>query len=159
MGEVIYEKKFKYKGPMDVKQVYKTIKDYLDSKGYDVIEKKHEEEVKEDGSRSISIELEAEKEPIEDYVKYKMSIEISFDNVKKAVVDGKEMDDGEFEIKVKSEMETSEKVFGEGPLNKFWKALFEKYLIGSEYKQWKKQGSKEADGLIQEIKKILGTRI
>jgi len=88
-----------------------------------------------------------------------MSLEISFDNVKKAVVDGKEMDDGEFELKVKSEMETSEKVFGEAPLNKIWKALFEKYLIGSEYKEWKKQGSKEAAGLIDEIKKILGTRI
>jgi len=130
--------KFKYSGLIDFRVFYKAIKDFWDSKGFDYIEKKHEEKVKEDGSRDVKLEWYCEKE-VTDYAKYIYELEIEAEGLKIVDVNGKKMEHVDsLSVSLNGDLEFDyERFFGDKPFNIFLRALYEKYIVGSEVKEHK----------------------
>ena len=73
---IVDGKTFSYTGLIDFQKFYKSMKEFWDNKGFDFLENKHEEKVKDDGSRSVNLEWHTEKK-ITDYVTYSYDISIT----------------------------------------------------------------------------------
>ncbi len=142
--KIIDGKKFSYSGLLNFADIYKAIKDFWDSKGFSFDEKEHEEKVKDDGSRDITLKWETSKD-VTDYVKYKYDFEVNVSGLKKVVVDingtKKEMDYvEEFSVELNGELETDFSGLFEGkPFHAFLRGLYEKYVVKPEIKSHVKQ--------------------
>jgi len=132
--------KFVYSGLLEFETIYQAIKDFWDAKGFDFLEKKHEEKVKEDGSRDIKLEWGCEKK-VTDYCKYIYNFGIEVSGLKPVNVNGREMHHvDEFSVELNAELEVDyEKFFGDKPFNIFLRALYEKYIVSGEIKEHKKK--------------------
>ncbi|MGC9079306.1 MAG: hypothetical protein ACP5G1_01060 [Nanopusillaceae archaeon] len=151
-NRIIDNKKFSYSGPIDFQKFYKSLKEYWDSKGFDFLETKHDEKVKEDGSRSISLEWHIEKK-VTDYVTYSYDISISLDNLK--VLEGGRQYAENLSITINGDLITDyAKYFGDKPFNIFLRGLFESYIFGSEIGEHKKNLSKIGDGFLDLAKDL-----
>lgn len=143
---IVDGKTFSYTGLIDFQSFYKSMKEFWDNKGFDFFENKHEEKVKDDGSRSISLEWHTEKK-ITDYVTYSYDISISIDTLK--LLDNMKQYAENLNIKINGDLITDyQKYFGDKPFNIFLRGLFEKYLYDSELKDHKKNVGKIADDFL-----------
>jgi hypothetical protein len=84
---LIEGKELKYKGLIDIKQLYSTIDQWFNKHRYDKKEVKNYEFVDED-SKQIELELRPYKK-ITDYAKYEIRIEARFTNLKEVEVETK----------------------------------------------------------------------
>lgn len=150
---IVDGKVFSYTGLINFKDLYSSIKGFWEGKGYDFIEKKHEEKVRDDGSRSINFDWHCEKD-ITDYVKHSIDFNISADSIKLVNVGGYEKEYIEnFNVKINADLIYDlGKMFGDKPFNIFLRGLFEKYVYGSELKEHRKSLSKVVDEFLNMLK-------
>lgn len=132
--------KFTYSGILEFQIIYQSIKDFWDSKGFDYLEKKHEEKISEDGSRDITLEWNCEKK-VTDYCKYVYEFKVNIKGMKPVMIKGKEFFHvNEFKVELNADLEVDyDKFFGDKPFNIFLRALYEKYIISGEIKEHKKK--------------------
>ena len=152
---ILEDIKFKYSGLIDFRAFYKAVRDFWDSKGFDYIEKKHEEEVNDDGSRDVKLEWYCEKE-VTDYAKYIYEFEIEVEGLKIVDVKGKKMEHVDsLSITLNGDLEVDyEEFFGDKPFNIFLRALYEKYIVDSEIKEHEKKVAKIGLEFIDMIKDL-----
>lgn len=144
---------FVYSGVVDFKQLYSEIKNFWDGKGFDSIEKKHEEKVKEDGSRGIKLSWYCERE-VTSYAKYIYEWELSIEKMKLIKINDFLREYVEnMKIVINGDLEFDfGKYFGDKPFNIFLRGLFEEYVYKGEIKEHKKNVSKIANQFLDLIK-------
>lgn len=144
---VVDGKTFTYTGIVEFKKLYSQLKEFWDSKGFDFLEKSHEEKLSDDGSRSFKVVWSCEKK-VTDYAKYVYEITISAEKIKLSQ-GGKEYIEN-FKILINGDLEFDYgKYFGDKPFNMFLRALFEKYIASGEIKEHKKKISQIAEDFIK----------
>jgi len=149
---------FSYTGIVNFKQLYSELKNFWKNKGYGLTEKKHEEKINEDGSRSIKLEWECSNE-VTDYAKYIFYCTIEVDKIKIIKKDNIEYEYVEgLKITINGDLDIDYgKYFGDKPFNVFLRALFERYLVSPEIKEHKKKVSSTADDFLNLAKTLTGS--
>lgn len=120
-----------YEGLFDVKELYKTVDDYLKETAYDKVEKINAEYVKPEG-KYIELTLEPNKK-ISDYVQYRIRMRVYITNLKDVEVekDGKKqkLNHGKVYIRFDAILETDyEHRWEQRPLFFFLRVLVDKYV-------------------------------
>ena len=134
---IIRDLVFKYEGLFNLNEVYKNIKSLLKKNlSYPLLnlnEKTYDEKRNED-LKDTKIKLEAFKK-IDDYTKFKISTTIDAKNCKDVTVKNKHLQKGELKVKFEStiEYDYQEKWSGKSIYSKFFRDVYDKYVMG--YKQ------------------------
>ena len=146
--------KIKYSGNFDYKEIYKKLYTWITQQGYSKpYEEKYWEKVKPDGKL---VEFVWNTENIkEDYFKFKITIQFTFDGLKEAEAEYKgkkiKLDNGRTEIKFSAKLERN--------FNRKWKnenglmfQLYEKYIIPDKIEEAKIDLYQDTNKLIEETK-------
>jgi len=155
---IVENQQFSYTGIVNFKQLYSELKNFWKNRDYIFIEKKHEEKINEDGSRSIRLEWECNKE-ITDYAKYIFYCTIEAEKIKIIKKDNLEYEYVEgLKITINGDLDIDfDKYFGSKPFNVFLRVLFERYLISPEIKDHKKKVASVADDFLNLAKTLTGS--
>jgi len=155
---IVENQQFSYTGIVNFKQLYSELKNFWKNRDYIFIEKKHEEKISEDGSRSIKLEWECNKD-VTDYAKYIFSCTIEVEKIRIIKKDNFEYEYAEnLKITINGDLDIDfDKYFGSKPFNVFLRVLFEKYLISPEIKEHKKKVSGIADEFLNLAKTLTGS--
>ncbi|MEM1804635.1 MAG: hypothetical protein QXR54_00435 [Nanopusillaceae archaeon] len=149
---------FSYSGIINFVDLYKSLKNFWEEKGYDFIEKKHEERIFEDGTKSIKYEWYCEKK-VTDYAKYIFEWTISIEKLRLIKKEGITHEYAEnLLLKINGDLELDyDKYFGDKPFGIFLRALFERYLVGDEIRTHKKNISSIANNFLDLLKTLTGS--
>lgn len=155
---LVYEGKVVHEGLFSFKDIYKFTYDWLASYEYVIIEKKYSEKIKAEGK-----EVEAEWHcfrKISDYFRYKikMTIKVKNMNTVETVRNGVKVkrDKGEIEIKFASYLEKDyENKWESNPITKFFRGIYDKYLIKNTIELYENRLGAEIDELIAQTKAFL----
>ena len=152
----VLSSKVKHKGIWKYSDVYAMVFDWLKSNKYDVGEGLYKEVVGE--GKDIDIEWEAEKK-VTDYFKFVINIKWKIIGMKDAEVevDGKvqKMNKGEIGLTIKANFVSDYDGKWVTPMHKLFRGIYEKYIIDSNVKQYKKKLEDETTELINDIKSFL----
>ncbi|MEM4571588.1 MAG: hypothetical protein QXY16_02720, partial [Nanopusillaceae archaeon] len=145
-------------GIVDFANLYKSLKNFWEEKGYDFIERRHEEKISEDGSKSIKYDWYCEKK-VTDYAKYIFEWSISIEKLKMVQKEKITYEYAEnLILKINGDLDLDyDRYFGDKPFNIFLRALFERYLAGEEVRTHKKNINSTANAFLDLIKTITGS--
>lgn len=142
----------KFEGNLDVKEIYKLVKDFLGKKGYDINEKWHDYLENE----RLKMKWEGEQN-ISDYIRFVMRVTVKGSKIKKVKLKEKEAFSGKFDIEIESEIHKDyQDYYGEKPIVKFFRELFDFITKKQEFNALGKQLIDESYALFDEIKAYLG---
>jgi len=155
---LVFEGKAVYNGIFDFKEVYKFMYDWIASYQYSIFETKYSEKVKAEGKELEVIWLCLRK--LSDYFRYKFtvttrvfymtSVEVMKDGIKV------KRDKGELEIKIKAFLERDyEHRWETNPLLKFFRGLYDKYVIRSRIELYEDQMRDEINEYLAQTKAYL----
>lgn len=126
---------FSYEGLMEMEKVYREMYRFWKDKGFDILETKHEEKVKDDGSKDVHLEWSCERE-VTDYAKYSYSISVDATNLKKVIIKSenfqREMEVGKIRFKLNADLELDYGKLFKSPTQWLIRALLEKFVFKSE---------------------------
>ena len=154
----IFESKIKQTGIFDFKETYRFAYTWLVDNGYDVMENVYSEKVA-GGAKEIEIEWVAERK-VSDYFKFEIKanwrilamtdVEVE-ENGKKV-----KMNKGQVEIKAKGTLIKDWEAKWEGqPIWKFFRGVYDKYIIRARIEQYEGKIFGEADEFLSQIKSFL----
>ncbi|MBS3143393.1 hypothetical protein J4446_00745 [Candidatus Woesearchaeota archaeon] len=141
----------KYEGNLDVKEIYKLIKDFLTDKRYDIDEKEHNYSEK----GSLKMKWEATQN-INDYVQFQIEVTVKGSGLKKIKLNKRDAFSGKFEVEIEAKINKDFRDYYEGkPIIKFFRELFDYTTKKYEFNRFGDQVKKEAYSLFDEIKAYL----
>lgn len=148
-----------YSGIYDFKALIGNIKSYLNHKNYVIADEEHTESVKPNG-REIKIVMSPFRD-VDEYVKFKMNFIILFFRELDVIVeeDGRKVkkQQGDVEFWVKCSIQKNyKKTFAKSKFGEFMRQTYEKYLTKSRLENYENKLLKEAQDLVDEVKKSLG---
>lgn len=154
----VFEAKVKQAGIFDFKEVYRFAYEWLVDEGYDVTEKNYSEKISAIG-KEVEIEWDAKKK-ISDYFRFNLGIKWHIIGMTSIEVDqeGKKvkMNKGNFELKAKGVLEKDYEGKWEGsPTYKFFREIYNKYIVPGRIEQYGDKLFGEADEFIAQIKSFL----
>jgi hypothetical protein len=157
LKETAFESTIKNKGYWKFSDVYSMLYDFLKNEGYSVNESSYKESSGD--SKDIDIEWEASKK-VTDYFKYVIAIKWAITGMTDVEVEidekVKKMNKGDLKIKVTATfVKDYDSKWEDKPHHKFLRGLYEKYIINSSIDEYKGKLSKEAAGLVDELKAFL----
>lgn len=126
----------RYSGLYDFKGILKDSKDKLESEGYDIYDKQHDEKVSSSG-KDMKIVLQGSKE-VTEYVQYNMEITIIVMGQIDVLVNKKRVQKGNLEFRVMSKMSKNHSGYHKSPTFKggkfgdIIKHFYEKFIIQDE---------------------------
>ena len=141
------------KGVVEIREVYRVLKKWLEKRGYVIIEKKYSDEIREE--KSISIGWEAEKE-VDDYTRFviKVSLKGKGEEVK---LKKKDAFKGVVSVKFESWLEQDyEERWEASPIFKFFRGMFDKYALSKRFNRYAEELKEDTYDIYQEIKSFLG---
>ena len=142
----------KYEGNLDVKEIYKLIKDFLTDKRYDIDEKEHNYSEK----GSLKMKWEATQN-INDYVQFQIEVTVKGSGLKKIKLNKRDAFSGKFEVEIEAKINKDFRDYYEGkPIIKFFRELFDYTVKGAEMGKLNNQVKDETYALFDEIKAYLG---
>lgn len=155
MAEVDYvipELKLTKEGVFDLKEVYNLMKEFLLQRRYDVTEK--ENSFNEVGS--LKIKWEGEKK-VDDYTKFMIEVTVNGSGIKDVELKKKKALSGKFSIKFESYLKKDyEDTWDQRPLPKFFREIYDKFVIGSKFNRYTKDLKEETYALYNEVKSYIG---
>ncbi|UZE94104.1 MAG: hypothetical protein IB618_00815 [Candidatus Pacearchaeota archaeon] len=154
----VYEGKVAYEGLFDFKDVYRFLYEWFKSYDYLVLEKKYSEKIKAEG-KDVGIEWLCLRK-ISDYFRFRVKITIRILHM--ATVElargGTKIkkDKGEMEIKFNSFLERDwENRWEVNPVTKFFRGIYDKYIITSRIEAYEDRLVTEVDEVIAQAKSFL----
>lgn len=145
-----------YSGVFNLKEFYKYIKRWFkdDGRYQDINEKLYEEDRRGD-LKITNIKIEAKKR-VDDYTKFVIKTTINASDYEDVTVKGKDMQKGDLKVKFNAEIEKDyEERWVEKPFRKFFRGLYDKFMIGFKVDALTKELTDEAYDLYNEVKKYL----
>lgn len=141
-----------FEGNLDVKELYKLVKDFLSKKKYDINEKWHD--YSEGGKLKMKWEGE---QNMNDYTQFVMKVTVKGSKIKKVKLKKKEAFSGKFDIEIEAEIHKDYQDYYEGkPIIKFFRELFDHTIKKPEFSKLGTQLKDESYALFDEIKAYLG---
>ncbi|MBU1203780.1 MAG: hypothetical protein KKG60_01795 [Nanoarchaeota archaeon] len=140
-------------GIVDISDLYKLMRNWLEKRDYSVVEKEYVDEVAE--KSSISIKWEGEKD-VDDYTRFiiKVGIKGKVENVR---LKKKNAVKGVISIKFESCMEQDyEEKWENSPVFKFFRGIFDKYGMKNRFNKYSKELRENTYDLYYEVKAYLG---
>ena len=149
---VVYEIKVAKEGVFDLKEVYKIIKEFFTQKDYYLIEK--EQSFSDNGT--LKVKWEGSRK-VDDYTEFVIEVTISGSGVKEVKLKNKDSFSGNFSIKFESNMKKDyEEKWENSPIPKFFRGLYDKFIIGSKFDRYSKDLKEETYALYNEVKSYIG---
>lgn len=152
---VIKEIKITQDGVFDFKEVYNIVKGWLNLHKYDIFEKEYKEHQKDD-TKHIEVEFESEKK-IDQYIKFLIDVTLRVKDHK--IVQGpkgKQLVQGTLIVEIEAMLQSDFDAAWEGrPLVKFTRGLYDKFVRGDKYDQYKKELYDQGYELYNELKAYL----
>lgn len=148
---------FKYEGLFDIDNIYKNIKSFLKKNlSYPLLNEKTYDEKRHDDLKDTKIKLEAFKK-VDDYTKLNITVKINSKDCKDVAVKGKKLQKGQIKIEFESVIETDylEKWAGKSMYKKFFRAVYDKYIMESKQNRLTKQIKDETYMIYNELKDTL----
>lgn len=147
-----------YNGLFSYKELYKVIDTWCAEHGYSKVEHKNFEEVFEDGKQVI-LELAPNKK-ITDYAKIDFYLYIELTKCVEKIVERDGLKQkflhGNVFISFDCFLTTDyEKNWDTRPVHYFFRTIVDKFIFKEHTNAWKKQGTKDINSLIQEVKNYL----
>ena len=145
-----------YSGIFNLKELYKYIKRWLKESGsfQEINEKLYQEEHKQE-LKTTTIKVDAKKK-VDDYTKFIIKVTIKGSDYEDVKADGKSMQKGSLKIELNAEMEKDyQEKWEEAPSRKFFRGLYDRFLIGFRIDKLSKELTDETYDLYNEIKKYL----
>lgn len=154
---IIKDSKVKYKGIIDLKLIYKKLREWLMREGYsdpcNEGEKKYSERIKPTG-KQMEIVWESKKKEEVGYFTLQIKIEFFINNLNEVEVekDGRKikLDSGEFEVKFSSNLIRN--ADGKWDEDSFMFKIYERFIIKDKIDQFKIVLYKDTNKLIDEVK-------
>ena len=161
MGEknvIVKGEKVSYEGIFDAKEFFKVIEDWISSKRYDQLEKKHSEVVRPE-AKSVSFEMQPSK-GLTDYSQIMLKIKISIDDLKEVVIEQegrkRKMNQGKVNVVIDGYIETdTEHRWETKPVFYFLKSLWEKYVYNPYTQEWTQKVKDDCVSLKSTLKAYL----
>ncbi len=160
MSEVslVYEGKVVHAGIFDFKSVYQFLYDWFTQYQYAVIEQKYSEKVKPEG-KELEIRWLCLRK-ISDYFRFQIKLVIRITQMTsvEVVISGvkTKRNKGQIETKFISFLERDyESKWESNPISKFFRGIYDKYIIKSRIEAYEDQLSTEVDEVIAQIKSYL----
>ncbi len=160
MSEIslVYEGKVVHEGIFDFKAIYQFLYDWFTQYQYVVIEQKYSEKIKVQGKDLEVIWLCLRK--ISDYFRFQVKILVHVFRMKEVEVveNGIKVkkNHGEMEIIFKSFLERDyEHKWESNPITKFFRGLYDKYIIKTRIEAYEDQLATEVDEMIAQTKAYL----
>jgi len=154
----VFKGKLKQTGIFSFKDLYSFIYDWLRDEGYDVFERNYKEKVSGD-SKEIEIKWEAQRE-ISDYFRFLITIDWMIIGMKSVEVQKEtkkvKMESGALEIKFKGVIvKDYENRWEDSPIWKFFRGIYEKYIIKSRIDDYEIKLITEIEELVNQCKAFL----
>lgn len=151
---IIPEILLKKEAIINIKDLYSLIKEWVVNRGYDLLEKEHHAKSKEE-SKDLEIKLVAEKK-VDDYTKFMIEVKIKGNNLREVILKKKKAIKGLISIKLESYLEKDyEDVWEVKPLPKFFRGLYDKFVLKNKFDKYSDELKKETYMLGDEIKAFL----
>jgi len=157
--DVVFESKLKSSLIFDLKNTYQFAYEWLQSEQYDTLEKEYSEKI---GASSKEVEIKWESlRKLSDY--FKFQIDSSFRILRLTEVEVKDesgkvskMNKGDFELKVKGTLiKDYDNKWVQNNWSKFYRGIYEKYVIPSRVKQYEDKLFVECDTYLAQMKSYL----
>ena len=153
---VVKDLKIVHEGVFDFKEFYKLVKSWLTLRKYDLFEKEYRESQKEENIKEIKVGFAAEK-VIDYYIKYLFDISLGVKDHK--IVKGPKAQNlvqGTLTFKIDAKLQTDFEASWEGkPLLKFTRGIYDKFVKGDKYAEYKKELKDQTYELYNELKAYL----
>lgn len=145
---VVQKTTLSYTGSLNVKELYFLIKNWLNDRGFYIIEKEHHGKAGE--TTSLKTKWQAEKK-VEDYTKYVMKVKIKVSNLKET--NKAKYHSGDYQVEVESYLEKDyEDRFESKPMLKFFRALYDKFIEKSRFSKYEEDLRQLTTALLNELK-------
>jgi len=157
--KIVYQDKFvSFQGLFDLKDLFKTVCNWFNERGYDMFENKNYQEVYEEGKKIIFEVIPYKK--VSDYYKLEIRVFVVFENLKEVEVDLKgvkrKLLKGRADFTFDAILETDYENRWEGRASQyFFRALIDKFVYKSYTSKYERELIKEAKDLQEEIKAYL----
>ena len=140
---------------VDMKELYKVIKNWFSFQGYDILEKEHLRR----GPNDLFIKWENEKK-MDDYVKFKFKIQVTIADKEEVVVKkhGKEKRKQRGNVKIYMETfleKDYDDRWSKTPMQQFMRGFYDRFLIGSRMDRFAKELERQTFVLRDELKAYL----
>jgi len=154
-SSLAFSEKIVHAGIFDFKDVYKFLYEWFVSYDYVLVEKKYSEKIKGNG-KEVEVVWECYRK-ISDYFRYKVKVGIHVFGMTDVEVtrDGVKVgrNKGEFEVKIDAFLEKDyEGKWESSPLTKFFRGIYEKYIIHSTVGLYEDRLAIECDEIIAQVK-------
>lgn len=138
---VVRDIEVKKKGEYDLKELYTTLKDWLNEHGYDIIEKEYEDLL--ETGKDLRIKWKAMKK-LDDYTQFVIEVTIKVKDWKEVEAEAHKLVSGNLEIKFESYFEKDyEERWELRPLQKFMRGVFDKFVLRSKWERLEKDLKEE----------------
>lgn len=156
--DTVYSGKVKHSGIFSFSELYEFLYDWVNDEGYKVKEKKYSEKILGD-IKTVEIEWSVEKK-ISDYFKFQIKMQWLITGLKKIEVKKEDkkvtMNSGTVEIKFKAILQKDyEARWENNPFWKFWRGVYDKYIIRSRIDEYEDKIEEELLDLIAQTKAFL----
>lgn len=139
---------------INLKELYSLIKEWFVKKDYYLLEKEHHAKSGE-GHKDLEIKLVGEKK-VDDYTKFVIEVKIKGTNIKEVMLKKKKSIEGAISIKLESYlMKDYEDIWEVRPLPKFFRGLYDKFVLKSKFEIYSEELKKETYMISDEIKAFL----
>lgn len=157
--DIIFSSKIKYTGIFSLKDLYLFCYDWLKEETDLILsEKKYKEKIVGD-TKNVEIIWEGERK-VTDYFKFEIKVEFMILGMKKVEINqaGRKIsaNQGQIEIKVKGTLiRDYEGKFEKSSTQKFWRSIYEKWIIPSRIEQFESKLTEDCDEFLSQTKAFL----
>ena len=142
-------------GIIDLQELYSLMKKHLAERRYDLTEKRHE--IKET-SNALEIKWEASKR-VDDYTRFNIEVSVKGSDIKEVKLKKIKALSGNFKIKFESYLKKDyEDVFENRPIMKFFRTLYDNFVIKSKFDKYSDELKNETYALYNETKAFLNIK-
>ncbi len=154
---VVRDLKLSHEGVFDLKELYKLMKGWFNLHKFDFYEKEYFDVLKTD-AKDIKLKWEVERK-IDDYTKFVIETDIKINDhriveVKKGDKKAK-LSSGGLIIKFTSYLRQDYQEKWEGPVKKFVRGLYDKFIYKERYERYEEEIKEETYNIFNEVKAYL----
>ena len=140
---------------VNIKSLYKLLKNWLIKFRYDYYEKEHIEDMKPEDAKNISIKMEADKK-IDDYTKFHIELRLKGKDLKPVMRDKELCVKGNVSVSFEAFLENDYEGKWDSPFYlKLYRTVYDKYIASDKYEKNANNLKDEANDLITKTKSFL----
>jgi|SRR3989344_1002826 len=147
--------KFSVDDIVNIKLLYKLLRNGLNKLQYDFYEKEHLEDIKPEDIKNLSVKMEAEKK-VDDYTKFHIELRLKGKNLKSVIRNEEICVQGTVSVSFEAFLENDYEGKWDNPFfMKFLRTLYDKYIRSDKYEKNMASLKEEGYDLINKTKSFL----